>query len=385
MDFQSNIWKFYVYQFFSGFFLIESIGVLFYLLAGISYFQLSTIEALAVIVVLLLEIPSGAFADLIGRKYSVFIGLFLSGIEFILIAYGFTYIYFLLAVFIGGIGTSLISGADTALLYDSLKKLKKENEFNKILGKGKSVFFISVVIAAGIGSLIYVVNKPLVFYINGLVFIIGAFFFLFMHEPGKREKFSLNKQLIHIKQSFSYILNHKRLLWIISFSVFSGAFISVFHNMLRQPYMKSIGIDIAAFGVLTSILFLARSLVAYKTSHIENSVGEKLSLYLVVLLQSFTFLAMAVVNIYIAFIFVVVIYCIWSYQEIIMEGYTNRHMGSKQRATLISIHNFFRTFVLAVAFLLVGWLIDLTSISFSLYLLAGLSLTAGLLLLSVRC
>jgi len=125
--YEFNIWKYYIYQFFSGFYLIESIGILFYLLAGISYFQLSTIEAVGLIAVLLLEIPSGAFADLIGRKYSVFIGLFLTGIELILIAYGFNYLFFLIAAFIGGIGGSLVSGADTALLYDSLKKIKKEN------------------------------------------------------------------------------------------------------------------------------------------------------------------------------------------------------------------------------------------------------------------
>lgn len=380
--YESNIWKYYIYQFFSGFYLIESIGILFYLLAGISYFQLSTIEAVGLIAVLLLEIPSGAFADLIGRKYSVFIGLFLTGIELILIAYGFNYLFFLIAAFIGGIGGSLVSGADTALLYDSLKKIKKENKFNKILGKGKSIFYISVVIATAIGSLIYTVSKTGVFYFNGLIFIIGAFFFLTMYEPrNNKNKFSLKNQLNHIIESFKYTMKHKKLIWIISFAIFSGAFISIFHNMLRQPYMQSIGINIAIFGILTSILFLARSFVSYKSYDIEKKIGEKKSLYLVVILQAIAFFLMAVVNLYLAFVFVVIIYCIWSYQEIIMEGYSNRHMTSKQRATLISIQNFFRSITLVIAFLIVGWITDLTSISYTLYILSGASLIIGLFLL----
>ncbi|MDD5086982.1 MAG: MFS transporter [Candidatus Nanoarchaeia archaeon] len=384
-NYQSNIWKYYVYQFFSGFYLIESIGILFYLLAGISYLQLSIIEVIGLVVVVLLEIPSGTFADLIGRKYSVFIGLFLTGIGLILIAYGFSYVFFLIASFIGGIGASLISGADTALLYDSLKKLKKETQFNKVFGKGKSIFFVSVVIAAAVGSLIYVVNRPLVFYINGFIFILGAFFFLSMYEPkNHKNSFSLKKQIKHIKDSLKYTIQNKKLTWVISFSIFSGAFISIFHNMLRQPYMKSVGIDIAVFGILTSILFLSRSLVSYKTYDIEKRIRERVSLYFVVFLQSITFFAMAFINIFWAFIFVVIIYCIWSYQEVIMECYCNRHMNSKQRATLISIHNFFRSSFLAISFLFIGWIVDLTSISFSLYILSGASLLFGLILLFFR-
>jgi len=384
-DYESNIWKYYVYQFFSGFYLIESIGVLFLLLAGISYFQLSTIEVVGLFMILLLEIPSGAFADLIGRKISVFLGLFLTGVELILIAYGFSYTFFLIAAFIGGIGGSLISGADTALLYDSLKKIKQEKSFNKILGKGRSLFFISVVIATAIGSLIYSFNKPLVFYLNGAIFIIGAFLFLTMYEPrNHKEKFTIKKQINHIIKSFQYTINHKRLRWLVSFAIFSGAFISIFHNMLRQPYMQLINIDIKLFGILTAFLFLARSLVAYKSYSIEKRIGEKMSLYLIIFIQAIIFLLMAYVNIYIAFLFIVLIYCIWSYQEIVMEDYTNRHMTSKQRATLISIHGFFRSLFLIFAFLIVGWLIDLTSIPTSLYILSASSFTFGTILLLTK-
>ena len=64
-----------------------------------------------------------------------------------------------------------------------------------------------------------------------------------------------------------------------------------------------------------------------------------------------------------------------------MEGYSNKHINSKQRATLISIQNFFRSITLVIAFLIVGWIVDLTSISYTLYILSGTSLIIGLFLL----
>ncbi len=132
MNLESNIWKFYIYKFLSGFFLIAPILIIFYLSIKISYFQLSLIASIGVLTIMIFEIPSGAFADLIGRKISVSSGLFLVAIQYLLIGYGQTYFYFLLGAILGGIGWSLVSGADIALLYDTLKKLNKEKSFQKI-------------------------------------------------------------------------------------------------------------------------------------------------------------------------------------------------------------------------------------------------------------
>lgn len=187
MSYESNIWKFYVYQFIAGFWLISPILVIFYLANNTNFTQVGSIEAIGLLALILFEIPSGAFADLIGRKKSVFLGLIFSGIELILIGYGANYLAFMVAAFLGGIGASLISGADSSLLYDSLKKLKKENLFEKIKGKANAIMYVSVVVASLIGSLIYVKNNVLVFYLNGIIFILGGFFFSF-NERTRNEK-----------------------------------------------------------------------------------------------------------------------------------------------------------------------------------------------------
>jgi len=384
-SYKANIWKYYFYQFFSGFFLIESIVILFYLTAGINYFQLGLINVLGYLTLVVLEIPSGSIADMLGRKNALFVGLFLVGVELVVIAAGFSIGFFLLASVIGGIGTSLISGSDTALLYDSLKTMRREKEFKRIYGKGRSLMFFSVVVATAVGSFLYALDHQLVFYINGGFFMLGACIALTMYEPRiNKETFSFAKQWRHIVSSMDYVFTHPKLRWMITFSIFSGAFISVFHNMLRQPYMKEIGIDIALFGVLTASIYLLRSLVSYKAHAIEEVVGERVSLVLIVFLQSVLFFVMATFPLVYSFIFVVLIYCVWTYKEIVIEDYYNQHMTQKQRATLLSIHSFFRSIVLVISFLIVGLLIDVFSLSASLYLLSGLSLLFGSALLLRR-
>ena len=385
MSYESNIWKYYVYQFISGFWLISPILVIFYLANDTNFTQVGTIEAIGLLALILFEIPSGAFADLIGRKKSVFLGLIFSGIELILIGYGANYLAFMVAAFLGGIGASLISGADSSLLYDSLKKLKKENLFEKIKGKANAIMYVSVVVASLIGSLIYVKSNVLVFYLNGIIFILGGFFFLLMKEPEmKRNEFNLSNQIKHIKESFSNMFQNKKLLWFVFFSIISGGFLSLFHNILQQPYFEWIGFEVAIFGTLIAIIFIVRSLVSLISYKIEKKIGEKVSLYLIIILQSILFFLMGYFNALWLIIFVILIYSLWSYQEVILENYLHKHMNSNQRATLYSINSFFKSLVMIGAFILFGYIIDLTSIRFSMYVLSLSSLILGLIILLSR-
>jgi hypothetical protein len=69
--YESNIWKFYLFKIVGAMELTISIFVLFLLTNNLSMTQVMTLETIFIAIVLLLEVPSGAFADLFGRKFSV--------------------------------------------------------------------------------------------------------------------------------------------------------------------------------------------------------------------------------------------------------------------------------------------------------------------------
>ncbi len=81
--------------------------------------QIFLLQAVFAVVVLVMEIPSGYAADLLGRRITLLVGsVFIAlGHTMLLFADGFAG----LAVFelCLGIGSSLVSGTDLAILYDS--------------------------------------------------------------------------------------------------------------------------------------------------------------------------------------------------------------------------------------------------------------------------
>ena len=84
--------------------------------------QISLLVAIQYASQLLLELPTGAFADLIGRKWSTVAGYFVWAAAVVLILTSHGFFQLLVAVIVFGLGDALVSGALEALVYDSHKQ-----------------------------------------------------------------------------------------------------------------------------------------------------------------------------------------------------------------------------------------------------------------------
>ena len=113
---QSNIIKLYLIKIAKWFMLFMPIIVLFYQDNGLEMQDIFTLKAVYSIAIVLLEIPSGYLADVLGRKKTLIIGAFLGFFGFVIYDFSFGFWGFLIAELTLGLGQSLISGADSALL-----------------------------------------------------------------------------------------------------------------------------------------------------------------------------------------------------------------------------------------------------------------------------
>ena len=116
----NNIARTLLLGFFESFLVIMPVAVPFFQSKGLSMQQVFALQALFGLVVMVAEVPSGYVADLVGRKRALVLGAAFVGVghSLLLNANGFwTLAMFEIAL---GIGHSLISGADIALLYDTV-------------------------------------------------------------------------------------------------------------------------------------------------------------------------------------------------------------------------------------------------------------------------
>ncbi len=115
--------------------LFMPIVVLFYEDNGLEMRHIFILQAIYSISIVVLEIPSGYLADAIGRKKTIILGTIFGFLGFVAYSFSYAFLGFLFAEIILGIGQSLISGADSALLYDTLLESGKKDDYIKHEGR----------------------------------------------------------------------------------------------------------------------------------------------------------------------------------------------------------------------------------------------------------
>lgn len=211
-----NIFLNYLFIFFTSMGFFGTIDILFYQHFSLDFAKIALIGSVLSASILLFEIPTGAFADLIGRKWSIVIGQILFVTQYLVIAISKSFEGFLVASAIFGIAYAFVSGSRQALLYDTLKEIKKTNLHTKITSNVYVIFSAVGVIGSYFGPRLFNINVHYPIYASIFVYGVSVLISLFFIEPTKVEKtISLRDSYNHVIFSFKKTLKSGKLLWLI--------------------------------------------------------------------------------------------------------------------------------------------------------------------------
>ncbi|MHA2252762.1 MAG: hypothetical protein ACXAD7_20530, partial [Candidatus Kariarchaeaceae archaeon] len=98
--------------------LIVPVIVLLWIETGLAFHEMLLLQGLFVVPTLILEIPSGSFADYWSRKGCSTIHHLLFGFAMFLYAIGTNFNMFAIAEILAGVAVAFQTGSDTALVYD---------------------------------------------------------------------------------------------------------------------------------------------------------------------------------------------------------------------------------------------------------------------------
>jgi MFS family permease len=106
---------------------------------GLTLTQIALIDTFWWLTSSLSEIPTGVVADRFSRKLSLAVGAFLAGCGALLYGLAPTFTLFLVANGLAAVALTFGSGADEALLYESLQCLGRAEEYPKITGRARAL------------------------------------------------------------------------------------------------------------------------------------------------------------------------------------------------------------------------------------------------------
>ena len=140
---------------------------------GLTIEQFALLNTVWAITIVLAEVPSGALADVFGRKYLIVTTSFLMVIEMLIIAFiplgnsNIIFWGFLINRVLSGLAEAMASGADEAIAYDSLIKEGSAEDWPKVLSLQMRLRSIASIITATTGALVYdpdIINRILIWF-----------------------------------------------------------------------------------------------------------------------------------------------------------------------------------------------------------------------------
>ncbi|MFD6904888.1 MFS transporter [Streptomyces sp. NPDC058726] len=145
----------YGYSFLEDFILLYPVYALLFSDTGLSVWQISSLFALWSLTGVLLEVPSGAWADAVSRRLLLRLGPLLTAAGFALWVLFPSYGAFAAGFVLWGIGGALGSGALEALVYDELERLDAADRYAGIMGRARAAGLVAVMAAMGLAGPVF--------------------------------------------------------------------------------------------------------------------------------------------------------------------------------------------------------------------------------------
>lgn len=340
--------------------------------------EIFILKAIYSVAIVVMEIPSGWMADVWGRRKTLIMGSILGSAGFLLYSFSYGFWAFVLAEIILGIGHSFVSGADSAMLYDSLKADNKTNKYTREEGRIASAGNFAEAIAGVIGGFLAAMSLRTPFYFQLVVAAIAIPAAITLIEPKIHtieHIHSIKKIVRNIKNSF---ISNQNLRISILLSSITGTATLTF-AWLVQPFFKAIELPVEMFGIFWTALNLTVGISSVFAHKVELFFGKRWSIIFVILILSAGYFFSGIYITYWGLAFLFLFYLVRGIATPIFKNYINQYTESEVRATMLSVRNFIIRITFAIIGPFLGWLTDNISLNSAFILAGGIYLISAII------
>ena len=391
---RKNVRRFVAFRvFFNARFYYPVFAIMF-LEFGLTLSQFALLNVVWAVTIVVMEVPSGALADILGRKRLLVFAGALMVVEMAILCFAprshpsLLFVLFLINRVLSGAAEAAASGADEALVYDSLVRIGRESEWSQVLSRQMRWQSMGWIVAMTVGAAVYdpsimqrlasylhlpwkldqglTLRFPL--YLTLVMAILALASTLGMKDIGysSDEACGVGECTQTVKQAFGKTLRAGKWVMATPFALVVILAGMVFDHIIRMlltldsQYFRLIGLPEASFGIIGSVLAGLGILMPYLAQYL---VVRRTPVFLMFLQTGLTLIGLVGLVFFIPYFGLIpmaVVTAVMYLNTFLVSQYLNRVTPSDRRATVLS----FRGLSFNVAYGLIGILYSL--------LLAGL-------------
>lgn len=363
---KGNIQKLFLITFSNSLIFAYVIERIFAQERGLSILEMQYILIIYALVSLLLEIPCGVLADKWKKKYVLAIALFFCSLEFFISIFAYSFTVFSLAFLAAAVGGSLKSGTLESIFFQTLKDLKKANEYERLMGYLKFLKYGSQSVIAIIGGYIADHTDLVVNYWLSLIgFPISILIALSLYETkniGEERSYRSTSFYSHLRISLGIVRRDPSLMRVIVYSgITSAVLYGELHEMSSLVYPE-IGISVSYFGYVSFIATLLGGLSGIVSARLKDRLGYN---------KSFKYLLLGSIPLIGLFgwaqnwwdvVYLLLAIFLMEMIPPLTSGYTQQRIEDQYRVTISSLDSFMKNGLAMLVGLLFGYISDQFSI-----------------------
>ena len=355
--------------------------VLFFNQNGLDQTQIFLLQSIFAVTAVLFEVPSGYFADRFGRRTSLLCGTSLWVLGWVIYSLSHGFSQLVVGEIVLGFALSFVSGADSALAYDSFTALGNKKGYRKFETRNFLWMGIGGAIASIIGGIVGQYNLNATIFLQLFIAVPTVVLAWKLTEPPMVEEDESKEMAKNVIKVTKYALHgHKEIKWLILYGAVVG---TITHTMvwLNQPLFQEMGIAIGWYGFIWAALVSAPLLIMKFTDQYEHLLGKRRALVSFVVIGVVTYVVIGlfqsvwVLPVLLGFSFIRTVF------TPILRDYVNELVDSSIRATVLSVQVLAQRLLYVVVGPIIGWVMDVYSLSTALLFSAVLYGLLGLIVL----
>jgi MFS family permease len=286
---------FYLFRLLATSYLWVPVSVLFPQSRGLGFDEVMLLSAIYSVVVILIEVPTGALADRIGRRQSMLFGALAMVFSGISAYFAHSFSAFAVATVLAAVSMALCSGADSAYLFDLLHAHGRSHEYPQREGTASAWHQVGLAMACLAGGLLGEIDLALPYLVTAGVSAASVVVALCM-RPERHTSTGessagdeMRGYLSHMGRSLRDVASSRVLAWVIGYS--AVVFVLVRSTeYLYQPYLDERGFSVSEIGFIFAVLYALASFMSHHVDRLRRLLGEETLVYGLLLLLSTSFL-----------------------------------------------------------------------------------------------
>ncbi|HEY6420861.1 MAG TPA: MFS transporter [Candidatus Binataceae bacterium] len=334
---------------------------------GLNQFQINGVAAVYFLVTFLTDVPTGAFADALGRRTSVVIGAVLHAGAFLLYFVSHHYWHFIVAEITDGVATTFCNGAIDAWAVDALDEAGFEGPKDRLFSRAGQIWRAAAMVGALVGAYVAKVDIAVPFLMGAIANLVFGAVALAMMDGHRRRTANFDaRTVLHEIRERMFVgtragFASRPVLLMATASMVGAAALVPFWNEWQGYFLAHLGMGIEVVGwlfCLFTIAQMAGSEVVVRMSWAWRRRAAFMAAATAISSIAFIVAGIAGALPVVAFAAFMVYNACGGATNPVLQSWFNEQIDGDHRATLLSFQTTFATFGASAGLPVQGRLVD---------------------------